>query len=294
MVPPQQFILDLHNNFETVRELLINLLKEEETLENNILAKSGFIIKRYSLKVGAINLHGLRELKEELEKVEEIEENIKYRIREAKDYLRIIEREYYVMHKKNLNLKRIFTQTMNNAFQMSRLSIVRITELIKLLIKLGPGLKLHNQNLGEKAERLLMSLEKMTNQILKFINLLEQLSIKIGKFEKNKHYSYPRIYGRAMNQEEFAKTKKDGQLSSSKNQTPVFDAPRSVIVKIKPMSKDQMKTFFGQIGVVGGMNVVFFQTRLKPVNHDNPIPQSNRLREYKFPKGTPIEILLVA
>jgi len=290
MVPPQQFILDLHNNFETVRELLINLLKEEETLENNILAKSGFIIKRYSLKVGAINLHGLRELKEELEKVEEIEENIKYRIREAKDYLRIIEREYYVMHKKNLNLKRIFTQTMNNAFQMSRLSIVRITELIKL----GPGLKLHKQNLGEKAERLLMSLEKMTNQILKFINLLEQLSIKIGKFEKNKHYSYPRIYGRAMNQEEFAKTKKDGQLSSSKNQTPVFDAPRSVIVKIKSMSKDQMKTFFGQIGVVGGMNVVFFQTRLKPVNHDNPIPQSNRLREYKFPKGTPIEILLVA
>ena len=287
MVPPQQFILDLHNNFETVRELLINLLKEEETLENNILAKSGFIIKRYSLKVGAINLHGLGELKEELEKVEEIEENIKYRIREAKDYLRIIEREYYVMHEKNLNLKRIFTQTMNNAFQMSRLSIVRIIELIEL----GPGLKLHKQNLGEKAERLLMSLEKMTNQILKFINLLEQLSIKIGKFEKNEHYPYPRIYGRAMNQGEFAKTKKYGQLSSSKNQTPVFAAgSKKVRSDILSMTKDQMKTFFGQIGVVGGINVVFFQTRLIPIN-DTSIPQKNGLFEYKFPKGTPIEIL---
>ena len=57
------------------------------------------------------------------------------------------------------------------------------------------------------------------------------------------------------------------------------------------MSKDQMKKFFDQSGVFGGVNVVFFQTRLKPVNHDNPIPQSNGLREYKFPKGVEIQIL---
>ena len=93
---------------------------------------------------------------------------------------------------------------------------------------------------------------------------------------------------------EYKKTVAEKKLSSSKDPTPVFDAPRSVIAKIKAMSKDQMKTFSGQIGVVGGINVVFFQTRLKPVNHDNPIPQSNGLREYKFPKGIEVEILEAA
>lgn len=46
--------------------------------------------------------------------------------------------------------------------------------------------------------------------------------------------------------------------------------------------------------VVGGVNVVFFQTRLKPSNHDNPIRQSNGLREYMFPKGLEVEILKAA
>lgn len=285
------FIFDLYNEFKAVENLLKNLLREEEILEHNILTKSGFLIRHYSLRLDSINLDKLRELKEELERVEAIESDIKYRIREARNYLVEIEKDYHTYKGEKLNLKRIFTQTMNNAFQMSRLARVRINELIEIL---ESGLRLHKQQLGGKAERLVISLERMTNQILGFINLLEQLDIKIGEFEKESYYPSPKLYGRAMNVREFKKTIKEKQLSSPKEPTPVFDCSPTLIRRLESMPLDTRKNFFGRIGVVGGIKIVFFKTRLKPINWNRPIPQRNGLREYKFPKRTPVEILEAA
>lgn len=135
------------------------------------------------------------------------------------------------------------------------------------------------------------SLKRNLNQIIKFIDLTKQILEKIKKFEETAYYPEPRTYGRAMSLKEFKETEKNNCLSSPKDPTPVFDAPASTMNKLLSMTKDERKNFFSSIGVVGGTIIVFFQTRLKPINYDRPIPQSNGLKEFKFSKNTSVEII---
>ena len=81
-------------------------------------------------------------------------------------------------------------------------------------------------------------------------------------------------------------------MSSEKNPTPVFDASSSVIRRLDSMSIDRRATYFREIGVRSTDNIVYFKTDLIPVV--GPVPQSNGLREYKFPKGIPVEFLKAA
>lgn len=201
-----------------------------------------------------------------------------------------IERDYEAITKKKLHTN-LLMKYLKEVLSYCELMIRRIKQLGAML---QDGMKLHKKSLPKETEMFFVSFENVGTKILKFVRFLDQLTQKIINFEKEAYYPEPRTYGRAMISNEYKKTLTKKKLSSSKDPTPVFDAPRIVIAKIKAMSKDQMKTFFGQIGVVGDMDVVFFQTRLKPVNHNNPIPQSNGLREYKFPKGIEVEILEAA
>lgn len=290
MAEIEHFLQYLQEHFRELEVLLRKILKEEKSVHDEVLIKKGFIIHSYSLNYNAINLDVLSEILAELENVLKREVQLQEDLEKHSGELNDIERDFEIIAKKRLHTDLLMTY-LKEALYYCGLMITRIKQLKEML---RDGIKLHPKSLPEKTEIFFASFDNVGTNILKFIRFLEQLTQKIVNFEKEAYYPEPRMYGRAMAYHEYKKMLSERRLSSSKDPTPVFDAPRTVITRIKSMSKDQMKTFFGQIGVVGGMNVVFFQTRLKPVNYDNPIPQSNGLREYKFPKGIEVEILEAA
>ncbi len=290
MAEVEHFLQYLQEQFRELEVLLTKILKEEKSIHDDVLMKKEFIIHSYYLNYSAINLDVLSEILAELENLlkreVQLQEDLEKHSRELDD----IERDYEAIAKNKFHTN-LLEKYLNEAFYYSTLMITRIKQL---KVMLQDGIKLHKTSLPKETEMFFASFENVGTKILRFVRFLEQLTQKIINFEKEAYYPEPRTYGRVMAFHEYKKTLAKKKLSSSKDPTPVFDAPRSVIAKVKAMSKDQMKTFFGQIGVVGGINVVFFQTTLKPVNHDHSIPQSNGLREYKFPRGIKVEILEAA
>jgi len=289
MTEGYEFIKSLYKQLHDLHESLRELTKTEELLEGHILVKSGFIIRHYSLKLSALRESNLSYLQEKLNEMLTLEKEIKYSYQEARKNLYRVEKAYNAYHGTKLKLEIIMTQYMNNAFDMSHLLQRRIGELIE---QIKAGIILHPQQMGQKAHNLLKNIEKTTNQIIKFIDLLEQLNLKISKFEEDSFYPSPRTYGRIMSAREFGKMKATGQLSSRQEPTPVFDCPQKVRAKLQLMSKDDIGNFFRAIGVRSVDKLVIFQTRLKPVV--GPVPQSNGLLEYKFPRNTPVEFLEAA
>jgi len=287
MAEIEHFLKHLQEQFRELEVLLIKILKKEKSIHDKVLMKKGFIIHSYSLNYSAINLDVLSKILEELENILKKEVQLHEDLGKHSKELNNIEIDSETIAKKKLHTN-LLEEYLKEVLYYCELFITRIKQLRAML---QDGIKLHKKSLPEETEIFFASFENVGTKILKFVGYLEQLTQKIINFEKEAYYPKPKTYGRAMASHEYKKTLENNKLSSSKDPTPVFDAPRSVIDKIKSMSKDQMKTFFGQIGVVGGMNVVFFQNRLKPANHDNPISQSNCLREYKFPKGIEVEIL---
>lgn len=290
MVNEQNFLIGIHNKFANLDILFHKILKEEGIIKDDILVKKGFLIKKYSINYSAINIKYLEELKEELQRILVNEVYLQKELDNNMDSLKQIEKEYSKMTKKKLHVN-LLPKHLKEALYYSNLMITRVKQLTKLL---EDGLKLHKGSLGKDTEIFFASIEHIANQIMEFIHLLGQLSNKILSFEKESYYPEPRTYGRVMALHEFKKTVKDKRLSSSKDPTPVFDSPDSVRRKMLSMSEDEMRNLFVQIGVKGGVHVVFFQTKLKPINHDKPILQRNKLREYKFPKGINIDILKAA
>jgi len=282
------FLSGFLDNFSDLEILLKKLLTEEELLKNNILVKSGFIIKSYSVKIEIIDFKFLEELKNEVQNILKIETKLKEDLNNNMVELRKIGRDYF-SRLGNLHLG-LLPQYLNNSFDCSRNLFVIFDQLTKLL-QINKKLNIKS---GKDTERLIISLENNISQIMKFIELIKQILKKIQNFEKDAYYPEPRTYGRACSLKEFKKMSKENSLSSPKDPTPVFDAPQSTINKILAMSRDDRKNFFSSIGVVGATVIIFFQTRLKPVNFKNPIPQSNGLKEFKFPKNTPIEIIAQA
>lgn len=287
-------LLGFYQRFKELDILLKSILRKEEILEENVLVKSGFLLRRYSLRPEFLKLDELKKLKKELERTAAIEAEIIYQIHKVKKNLQDLERDFYSYTGEKLHLKKVFTQSMNNAFQMSKSACVRVDQLLALLQE---RFQFNKKTLGIKGGRLLISLEKMTNQIVQFIDLLEQLSIKVAKFEQESYYPSPLLYGRAMSKKESRQTRAKEELIGSPKRKEgdiigVFDCPLSLRNRLLSLSEDERKNFFGQIGVAGGIKILFFQTTLKP--KAGPIIQSNGLREYKFPKRTHIEILEAA
>jgi hypothetical protein len=269
---------------------LKEFLKEEELLKEDVLVKSGFLLRKYSLRLNKINIEALERLKKELKNVVAIESDISYNLKSVKEYLKEIEIDYRAYHREKLHIDRILIQYMNNVFYLSQIMINRIYQLTEIL---ETGEKLHKANLGIETKRILDSLEKTGNQILKFLDLLSQLQEKVEEFEKVSYNPDELMYGRAMSKEEARKTISNSQLTGSPKRREedligVFFCTPSVVNRMDSMSDDERKNLFSKIGVVGGVKIIYFKTRLKPVA--GPIPQSNGLIEYKFPKGTHIKI----
>tara|TARA_Y100000310_G_scaffold85037_1_gene81881 strand:- start:1083 stop:1952 length:870 start_codon:yes stop_codon:yes gene_type:complete len=283
------FLQNLQEQFRELCLLLKIVLKEEKSLHDSILFKKGFIIHSYSMNYSRINLDILSRILIQLEIIINKDVQLQNDLENHSVELNKIEKDYSLITKKRLHTD-LLEEYLKEALSYCTLMNTRVKQLNSML---QDGTKLHKKSLPKQTEIFFASFNNIGTIILKFIKFLEQLAQKIVNFEKESYFSKPRMYGRAMARVEYKKTLTNKKLSSIKNPTPVFDAPKSVINRIKEMSKDQTKLFFGQIGVLGGVNVVFFETKLKPINQD-PIPQSNGLREYKFPKGIEIEILEAA
>jgi hypothetical protein len=284
------FLVKLSGEFKELYALFCEILKEEKTAEDDILIEKGFIIRHYSLNYANINLSRLDRLVFELERILGLEASLQEQLAEHANLLSKTESEYFIIRKKRLHAD-LLSKELKEALYYSNLMINRIKQLKKMLEE---GLRLHQKTLGKDTEMFFASFEHISNKVLRFIHFLEQFTEKALSFEKKAYLPQPRVYGRAMSSNEFKKTIALNCLSSAKDPTPVFDAPASVINKISSLSKDRMKNFFAQIGVEGAIHIVFFQTKVKPVNFDRPIPQSNGLREYKLPAAINIEILEAA
>src|SRR3989344_6096238 len=97
-------------------------------------------------------------------------------------------------------------------------------------------------------------------------------------------------YGRCMSKQEAKKLKKTMELyEQDKDLIPVFDSPRTIEDKLRNMNNDSLKNYFRRIGVRNPQTIVFFDINDSINGIIGPIPQTNRLREYKVPKGTNID-----
>jgi len=286
----RNFLPYLQEQFKELEALLTKILKEEKSLRDEVMVEKGFIIHSYSLNYSNINLETLAKIVTELENVLEKEIQLQEELEKHADELQNFEQDYRAVYKSKLEIS-LLAKFLKEALYYCKLMIIRAKQLQVLLKE---GMKIHKKSLPKETEIFFASFENIGNKIMRFILILEQLTKKINNYAAAAYYGEYRKYGRAMASSEYQKTVAAGTLSSSKDPTPVFDATRAVIAQIKTMSKDKRKDFFGKIGVVGGFNVVFFQTKLKPINHDQPIPQTNGLREYKFPRGIKVEILEAA
>lgn len=276
----------ISNSFSDVKDLLEQMMRKEQLLTSNILVRSGFLIHHYELRYDRLTITTLEELKMELSALVQREESLRRTLKSVLVSLARIEIAYRAIIKKDLN-SLLLLPHLDNAIACSKVAQVRINQLIDLL---DQGLNMNKKASGKQANDIISSLERMLNQIYKFIIFLEQISKKALDFEVRSFYPEPRTYGRAGSLKEIKRIKRTGFLASSKDLVPVFDAPLTVVDQITGMSKDQRRNFFAAIGVLQVDAVIFFKTRLKPFNAENPIFQTNGLREYKFPNEIPVEI----
>ena len=223
MQDAHEYLFGFYEKVSRLEEFLKKIVREEELLEENIIIKSGFLIKKYSLRTDAIKKETLLALKKELEMVSTVEEEMQYKAKTLQKNLLQVEKAYRVYKKERFPLATIFIQYMNNAFSLAKPAVVRIDEIVQLL---ESGMRFHKE--GKEIYKAFLSLEKMTNQILRFITLLRQVTEKLAEFEKESYYPSPRTYGRVMSEREFRKMKETNELSSQKDPTPVFDCPKNI------------------------------------------------------------------
>tara|TARA_Y100000310_G_scaffold326248_1_gene390888 strand:+ start:581 stop:1459 length:879 start_codon:yes stop_codon:yes gene_type:complete len=285
------FIDYLLEELEELDNSLKIILNEEKIIENNILSKHGFLIRRYSVKWDQLNSPRLSELHGHFKDVLVKEKNLFFRFKQKRTALKELEKDYNLFFDKKLRIVQIINEYMGNFFYVSKIVKVKLDELLNLL---NQGVKLHPLSCGGKVNNIICSLERNITQCLKFVDFLKQLLNKIKKAEETAYEPSPKTYGRVMSKKEKRTTTTKRELTGSPKRKGgdligAFYSPPATKKKIEKMTRDQRKDFFGQIGVVGGTEVIFFETTLKP--KVGPIKQANGLDEYKFPKGTPIEIL---
>lgn len=283
----------LKNLSEQLRELhkeLIKILKEGKSLQNHVLVKKGFVVHSFSLNYNALDPGKLPKILGELEIVVSKEIELQKYLSGMSEELITLENDYHSISKKRLHASLIY-KFLKDLFYYSRLMITRVRQLSEIL---AGKKRLHEKSLPKNTEIFFASFENVGVKVIRSIRLIEQIVQKIITFEKESYYPNPKTYGRIMSSVEYKKMIDDKRLSSRQDPTPVFDAPRQVMEKMKRMTNDQLKGYFKSIGVRSFDNLVFFRTSLKPINHDRPVPQSNGLREYKFPKGIEIELLEAA
>ena len=127
------FVRTLYTEFSELESLLQKVIKDEGSLENSILIKKGFLIKRYSIREDRIDIDLLRQIRAELRKCLGIELRVTSQVNAARSVILSIEQDYNAYKGGNLSFWRVFQQDMKNAFRMSRLAVVRFDELISMV-----------------------------------------------------------------------------------------------------------------------------------------------------------------
>ncbi|MEK6938448.1 MAG: hypothetical protein AABX04_05365 [Nanoarchaeota archaeon] len=284
----------LLDQFESLKVLIGQMFQEEKGIEDSYLTKKGFVIHRYKLKNIKPSREPFDKLRKEFLELVNLESKLQKQINQSMPLLIDTEDSYDRYFKVNHGFQvRLISQYFNNMISNTKNGVARIEQIMKILSESEKVQIIETEN-QQKLIYLLLSLNKMTSQILKFSQFIQQMYDKATKFKGEILLEEARVYGRAMTKREFKKTLGNKRLSSSKNPTPVFDCPESTRRKVLNLSKDERKEFFGRIGVENASNIVIFETRLRPVNWGTPIPQTNGLKEYKFPNGIKIDLLQAA
>lgn len=286
----EKFLIKLHNEFEELEGSFYAILKVKKDLEKDILIEKGFLIKKYSLDYGRVDLSKLDKLISELKRILSFEITLQEQLAGKDVLFKKFEFEYNDVFGKSMHTE-LLQNELKEVLYHSNLMVTRIEQFESMIEE---GLKLRQSSLGENTKIFFASFENVANKILRFIQFLEQITKEVLYFYVIDYFPAPKNYGRAMAVDEFKETISEKKLSSEKDLIPVFDATKDVKKRIKAMTKDERKDFFGQIGVEGAIHVVFFETKIKPINWKTPIKQTNGLREYKFHKGMNIENIEVA
>lgn len=273
---------------------LESLAKVEGRIQKEALKSTGFLFKHYTLNYNKITAAAIKSILQGVGTVHQLALQIQTDIIDDKitTQLEEIEQDY-----KRLKAEHLHTdQLQKEAKELEHYASLLLTRAkrLQMLLKENYGDKTLHKAKAEKEHILFFkSFEHIMNKVLYSLTYIEHLSNEINTFEENAYFVEPKTYGRIMSKKEYDKTKRTGCLQSTKDLTPVFDAPTATLRRIKGMNSDQRKNFASQIGIVGGTHVVFFSTRLRPINKTG-IPQKNGLREFKFPKGTQIKNIQVA
>jgi hypothetical protein len=269
------------------------ILKREAIIKDHALTESGFVIHKYRLKTLALNKESLKSLRIALDRVGILERDVLYKFKKVAENLKALDHDFRIYHGGTLKMGQILKHHLRDSFELSR----RAKGIVILLEAcLAEGVKLSKPYLVGRAPRLLGNLERMSNRIYTLIEILRQLSVVVIQFKKEHYLSSARSYGRIMNRSEakFLLSKKTLSRSTDRSSgalVGVFDSPPSLRRKLVVMPEDERKNYFGEIGA-RGTSIVFFETTLKP--SVGPIPQSNGLKEYKFPRGIRISNLEAA
>jgi len=265
-------------------------MREEDILANNILTTSGFLIRSYSINQGKVDIEKIKELRSKLAQLKAMEESIVKDLEKGKHVFTKLESEYNAVMARKINFSKILPGSIKDSLYFSGLAVVRCDEIISLIENKTDKTKFGGREIAKK----IVSLQKMLNQVMKTVDALTQIENALNRFKKDSKYDTFKVYGRVMNNKEFKETTSKSSLCSLNNPTPVFDCPSSVEKRILSLNPDERKSFFAVIGVKGGLNIIIFVTNIKPLNADNPINMRNGLKEYKFPRGLPINILKAA
>ncbi len=282
------FLSELDKRFQFIVQLLQKILKQETLLEDNFLVKKGFLFHSYSLKPSAMSSSLLQQINDESKTILSMETQLFAQMQMHWVSLLELNDTYKSRNDTSLFLERL-PRFMEESLGALKDIAILLDDIGRISLE-----KTHHLALGNTIKKKLEYFETLASKIRKNASYVEQVLAKAQEFEKLAYYPSPRMYGRAMAVKEFKETVNVGRLSSGKDPTPVFDCSLAQLRQIKKMNEDEKKNFFNQIGVQGGCRIVIFQTRVKPINANTPIPQSNGLREYKFPKHLQVEILEIA
>lgn len=281
-------LLPLKEKIDIISNLFKDIIKKANKLKDESFVEKGLIIKNYSIKYELISIEVLNSLESTIKKLVDMEERLQKDAYSIKDEL-LNMKLYYKGYGKKLDIESFYT-AIKELLYYADLMLTRLKQLREIL---KTEIKLDKYKLEKEGIIFLSSLENVSSKFISYLKILDVMIKKFLDYEYDAYLPLPRVYGRAMNKKEFKETIENKRLSSSKSPTPVFDAPTKVRDNIINMNRNERKDFFGDIGVEEPSNIIFFQTKLKPMN-EKPIPQSNGLREYKFPKGISIEILRAA
>jgi len=284
------FAEDISSELSQLKILLRDFIKDEGIIKEGLIFESGFLIKNYSLKIAKFNSNEkLNNLKDEIDRIINFEKRVNSKYKSLGNEIKKFENEYNTFNTSNLKIKNLIMQfigTLPNLCGLVKQNIIEIEIYLQ-------NNEINTKALPYRIGNSFKSLEKRLNQILKIIQFFDELNKKITKFQKEEYFPNYYTYGRAVSQREYKKMIRKSKLIGSgykkSELISVFAADPKTIFFLNNLSRVKIKSFFAEIGAIGVAEIIYFKTRLKP--KVGPITQKNGLREYKFPKDIPLEIV---